>query len=119
MSETDRVKLAEERKLIFANLVNGVPVASVMEAFKRSEDEVMADFAFVATKIISYRFERGMPFVNCRSIDEAIRKKALALHSLERINLLTDPVYSKVETAPIDPQSSNDIERKIMERHAR
>lgn len=119
MSETDRVKLAEERKLIFANLVNGVPRQHVMETFQKSEHEVDAIYGFVATKVISYRFERGMPFVNCRSLDDAIRNKALVLHSLERVNLQTDPKYNNVQTAPIDPQNQSAIERQILEKHAR
>ncbi len=118
MSETDRVKLAEERKLIFANLVNGVARTHVMEAFKKSDAEIDAIFGFVATKVISYRFERALPYVNCRSLDDAIRNRALVLHSLDRINLQTDAKFPKVQTAPIDPYHQPEIERRIREKHA-
>lgn len=117
MTAEDRVKLATERKLVFANLANGVPVARVMAAFHLSEKDVMERFAFVWRKIKSYRFERGMPFASGETIRDAEKNAPLLLHTLERVDLSEAPRFSRIETLPIDPQPGrpSDAERKIQE----
>lgn len=59
--------LGEQRRLIFENAINGVPVEDLMVAFSRSELEVNREIAFVAKKIKEYRFRRAMPPLACET----------------------------------------------------
>jgi hypothetical protein len=117
MTDQERMTLAADRKLIFTNLANSVPMRQVMAAFGRSEKEVMAEFEFVAKKIRSYRFERGMPFAACMTIRDAQKNAALLLHTLERLNLSTEPKFAKVETLPFDMATGrvSQAEAKLLE----
>lgn len=93
----------ERRRLVFTNLVNGLPVARVMEAFKLSEKEVLVDFAFVSLKLRSYRFERAMPILKCSTIAEARDYRLDCLWTLQRCNLDKLPGHGPIETLPFDP----------------
>lgn len=108
---------SDVRRLVFANLAKGVPVKHVMEAFKLSEKEVLDIFDFVSKKIRSYRFERAEPFAACDTINAAMKNAAIVLLTLEKLNLATDPKFSKVETAIFDPfaQGMSDGEMKLAE----
>jgi len=89
--------------MIFINLANGVPLAGVMAAFRRSEKEVMDDFWFVASKIRSYRFERGAPMLPILSIADARgANRAAILLTLRNVNLTVDPKFSKIDTEKLD-----------------
>jgi len=75
-------KLAEERRAIFVNVANGVPMDQVRSAFKRSQTEIDREIRFVARKIKEYRFRRRMPPLECDDI-KSIRWNRLALlHTL-------------------------------------
>lgn len=100
----DRVKMAERRKLIFQNLVNGVPQEALRETFQATDKEIGGIFEYVTRKVRSYRFERGMPFVKCDTVDAARRNQALVLHTLERLNLSKDPKFSKIESFGFGPE---------------
>lgn len=97
------VNEAQEKRLIFSNLANGVPLSHVMEAFQKSEKEVMDIFKFVARKIQSYRFERGMPWAQSDSINAAIKNNVLLQHTLARVNLGTDAKFKDFATYELDP----------------
>ncbi len=71
-------RLGEERRLIFENTANGVPVEKIMAAFRRSEAEVAKEVEFVGRKIREYRFKRFLPPLACGTIKE-IRWNRLAL----------------------------------------
>lgn len=71
-------RLGEERRLIFENTANGVPVEKIMAAFRRSEAEVAKEVEFVGRKIREYRFKRLMPPLACGTVKE-IRWNRLAL----------------------------------------
>ena len=74
----DRLKLGEERRLIFENVAKGVPMQQVMASFRRSEAEVMREVAFVGRKIREYRFRRRLPPLACETIkDMRWNRKAL------------------------------------------
>ena len=92
----------ERRKLVFANLLNGIPVEQVMVAFKLSAKEVMDDFHFIGRKVRSYRFERGMPFVLCDTIENAKANRADILFTLTRINPDKEPLFSRIEMLPFE-----------------
>jgi hypothetical protein len=66
----DLEKLGEERRLIFENVANGVPIEQIMVAFLRSEADVMREVEFVARKIREYRFKRHLPPLACGTIKE-------------------------------------------------
>jgi len=71
-------RLGEERRLIFENTANGVPIEKIMVAFRRSEAEVTRDVEFVGRKIREYRFKRRLPPLACDTI-QAIRWNRPAL----------------------------------------
>lgn len=110
-------RAADDRRLIFRNLANGVSVEQVMQNYRRSEKEVMDIFAYVSLKIRSYRFERGQPFAKCDTIDDARRNAPTVLTTLERLNLASDPKFSKITTLDFDPTPGrvSDGEAKLIE----
>lgn len=102
MSAAEQDRLAEERKLIVSNLVNGVGIAGVAAAFKRSPEEVQRDFDFALRKIKSYVFERCLPAFLCDNIEQAQRQRDLFLHFLDRVNLKVDPKFKKIGAHTLD-----------------
>lgn len=90
----------ERRRLVFTNLCNGVPVHSLMESLRLSEKDVMRDFNFVVMKLRSYRFERAMPLLFIKTIDDARAVRVEALLTLQKLNLGRDPAYPNIETLP-------------------
>ena len=92
----------ERRKLVFTNLLNGVPMAAIKEAFHLSEAEVMADFHFAIAKVRSYRFERALPVIDCDTLSKAQANREMLLHNITRLNLGVQPVYSRVGTLPLE-----------------
>lgn len=112
--------LAADRKLIFTNLANSVPLRQVMAEFKRSEMEVMAEFEAVALRLKCYRFNRGMPFAACSTVREAEKNAAILLHSLDRLGwryLTSPPEFKRIETLPFDPGAGrvSPAEAKLIE----
>lgn len=110
----------ERRRLVFTNLVNGIPVRDVMGALHMSEKEVMDDFRFVAIKLRSYRFERAIPILACATIAEAQAHRAEFLFNLSRLGPLSMenlPKYTKIETLPFmdNGGSISDGERAMLE----
>ena len=96
-------ELAEERKLIFINLLNNVPVENVAQAFHRdSVAAVMDDFKFVALKIKSYMFARAMPFIPLDTVAEAMQNKFQVLDILAKVNLDVLPEFTKVSANKLE-----------------
>lgn len=89
MSDAERTRLADTRRLIFQNLANGVRVEQVMAAFRMSEKEVRDHFAFVARKITEYRFQRAIPYLRCDSVAAAVENKRPFFATLQKCG----PVY--------------------------
>lgn len=58
MTEDERIKLGTERKLMFENVANGVPVEHICATFHRSALDVQREVFFVGRKIIEYLFDR-------------------------------------------------------------
>lgn len=58
MIDAERLRLGEERKLIFRNFCNGVPIDELCAPFRRSRAELEREIFFVAKKIREYRFRR-------------------------------------------------------------
>ena len=97
----------ENQKLIFSNLVNGIPLMEVARAFKKSPREIQDDFQFVSQKIQSYAFERRMPYIACDTIGRARLNRLILLDLLEKINLEVLPKYKKITTNEVS--HANDI----------
>lgn len=75
----------ERRRLIFENVVTGVPIADIMAAFSLSALEVEQDVAFVSRKLKEYRFRRAMPPLACETpFDRSLNRRAL-LDTLRRL----------------------------------
>jgi hypothetical protein len=53
---TENESLGCDRRLIFENVANGVPIETIMATFLRSRLEVQKEVEFVARKITEYRF---------------------------------------------------------------
>lgn len=98
---------AQRRRLVFTNLVNGVRMPDVMAAFKLSEKEVLADYAFVARKIGSYRFERILPILKCDTPAEARQQIVGVFWTLARCNLDVLPHHGLIETLPLNPEAGH------------
>lgn len=102
MTDDERVKLADMRRLVFANLARGVAMQTVMETFHLSEKEATDIFRMVGERIGQYRFERKMPYADYKSIPGAMKNCAMLLHSLGKIGpiaLTTDPKLKVREAA--------------------
>lgn len=111
---------AERRRLVFSNLANGVSVEQLMVAFRLSAKEVLDDFAFVAAKIRSYRFERGQPFLPVDTVENVRAQRPALLFTLSRLNLDKPAVFSKIVALELgDGSGRSPAEQKIMEINAR
>lgn len=112
----------ERRQLVFTNLLNGLPVHVVMESFRLSEADVMADFHFVIAKIRSYRFERSIPLTPIGSIDQARAERVALLDTMRKCNLDKLPRYSRIVDLPLDPNTGGAMslaEQKMLEMRMR
>lgn len=81
----DRLKLGEERRLIFQNIANGVPAEKLKAAFLRSEEEIWREVEFVGRKIREYRFRRHMPPLACMGLRAIRLNRAALLETLRKL----------------------------------
>lgn len=92
-------ELGAERKLIFENVANGVPMETVMATFLRSEAEVLAECKFVGKKIMEYRIRRGIPALPYETLaDIRWHRKAMlqTLGNLGPIYLSSPLLFTKI-----------------------
>jgi hypothetical protein len=83
----ERLRRGQERRLIFENVANGVPIERIMAAFRRSREEVNGEVEFVGRKIREARFRTRMPPLDCQG-PKAIRWNRRPL--LDTLRQLTD-----------------------------
>jgi hypothetical protein len=83
--KTAAERLGEQRRLIFENVANGVPVQQVMNVFQCSEKELMDDIKFVGKKISEYRFRRNQPPLSCSTFNEIFTNRLALLDTLRRL----------------------------------
>jgi hypothetical protein len=98
-------RIGQDRRLIFENVANGVPIQQVMSVFRRSEKEVMDEVVFVGKKISEYRFRRHMPPLGCSTLTELrIHRVALleTLRKLGDIYLGTSLLIPKIHVGSLD-----------------
>lgn len=104
MTEAERARLAEARRLIFKNLAKEVPVAKVAGAFRMSEKEVTDHFQFVARAIKEYRFRRALIFHKLDTPRDAITGNRVFIDTLSKLGpmvLTSDHKLSQIVTTTI------------------
>lgn len=104
----DRLKRGEERRLIFENVANGVPMEKIKAAFRRSEEEVWREVEFVGRKIREARFRTRMPPLEVQGIKAILWNRKPLLETLRQLSndyLSTDLIISKIEIQPLDSRS--------------
>ena len=102
-------RLKDERAMIFANLMNGVPVWQVCRDFHKSEPDVMNIFRFILRKIRSRRLERMEPPIVGNSISEVRKQRIACLTILPKLNLDRDPLYKDVFHEPMEINSDGKL----------
>jgi hypothetical protein len=99
-------RAAETKRLVFSNLVNGVPPPVVAETFHLSIDEVQREFIDVLHKIKCYMRERNIVgFDQLEVLAHARRDKVVVLHALSRLGpvyLTSPPKYRRIPVQQID-----------------
>ena len=100
MTEEERRKLSEKRRLVYENVANGVELETIRTAFKVSEMEIIQIVAFVGKKITEYRFRRAAeggkgaaPPIACSTLVDARLNRKAALETLGKLG----PVYLSSE----------------------
>ncbi len=88
----------DERKLIFSNLLNGVPLDTVAQVFHKTCADVQADFNYIVQKIKNYCFLNAVPAIHCESIEQARKVRHSIFPILEVINLDKSPIYKITST---------------------
>lgn len=104
--------------MIFANLLNGVPMEQICKDYNRSESEVMNIFSFVLRKVKSYCFERSatkdaLPMITAATLDEAKKHRLTCLTVLPKLNLNKDPKYRDIQIENVTPDNLMSIGSKL------
>jgi len=113
----NRLKLGEERRLIFENVANGVPMEKIKAAFRRSEEEVWREVEFVGRKIREYRFRRHLPPLQCQGIKAIRWNRRALLETLRKLGpdyLSSQLVIPKIGVHEIDsPEAVRETAHRI------
>lgn len=89
----------EERKLIFSNLLNKVPLGNIAQAFNKTEAEIQADFKYIIQKVKNYCFTKGVPPIMCDSIEDAQKSRYSIFPILKVLDLDKTPEYKIITQA--------------------
>jgi hypothetical protein len=103
--QTEVERLGDERRLIFENVANGVPIQQVMSVFRRSEKEVMDEVQFVARKICEYRFRGRLPPLSCSTLKDISWNRLALLETVARLGsnfLGTSLTLPKIHTGDLN-----------------
>jgi len=100
---------SDDRKIMVQNLLNGVSVQQVAQAFHKDERFVNELFSYAMVKIRSYLFERSMPPVPCATLEDAHKNRFTVLGYLDKINLDRRPKFHKVDYLVVDSDNIFDI----------
>lgn len=116
MGEEERLRLGSDRKLIFRNICNSVPIESIMLAFHRSALELQQEFAFVSRKIREYRYRRcvegsphASPPIACDSYADARQNRLALLETLEKLGpkyLSSELLLPRIHIAKMDSKDA-------------
>lgn len=104
--------------MIFANLLNGVPIGQVCKDFNKSESEVQNIFAFVLRKIKSYCFlrsatENAYPIITASTLEEAKKYKLTCLTVLPKLNMNREAQFKDITTQLVTPDNMMSIGSKL------
>ena len=114
--KTAAERLGEERRLIFENVANGVPIQQVMSVFRRSEKQVMDEVKFVAKKIAEYRFRRHAPPLGCSTLNEISFNRRPLLETLRKLGdvyLSTELIIPNIHVGQLtDPHVVQEAEHR-------
>lgn len=105
MEESERLALGADRKLIFANVANGVPIEDIMATFHRSSDEIDREVAFVARKIKEYRFRQRIPPLACDTLKDIRFNRLALLDTLRKLGpnyLSSELLIAKIQIQSLD-----------------
>lgn len=105
MTDEERRRLGQSRRLVFQNLANGVAPEKVGEALRLSALEVEQAQAFVSRKIIEHLTLRRQPPLPCGTLKEIRWNRRALLGVLAKIgdvDLSSQLILSKVLVQDLD-----------------
>lgn len=91
----------DERRLVFLNLINSVPLKNVAESFNKTELEIKASFDYIIQKIKNYCFIKDVPAICCNTIAQAKAIRHSIYPILDKVDLDKEPIY-KITYRPYD-----------------
>jgi hypothetical protein len=102
----EQLRAADIKRLVFSNLVKGVPPPAVAAAFHLSIDDVQREFLDVLHKIKCYMRDRNIVgFDQLEVLAHARRDRVVVLHALSRLGpvyLTSPPKYKRITVQQID-----------------
>lgn len=111
------IGVGDRRKLIFANVANGVEYKDIMVAFQMSRLEVEQDVRFVAKKIREYRFRRGLPPLFCDTVPDIRYNRLALLDTLKKLGpkyLVSELVIPSIGVQKLDsPEMAAEAAHRI------
>lgn len=99
---------AEERRMIFTNVANGVPMEQIRATFLVSDEDIMRVVDFVGSKIREYRFRRRLPPLLCDTIKEIRWNRPALLENLGKLGpeyLASELVIPKIAVQGISGEN--------------
>lgn len=100
---------ARERGLIVRNLANGVPLAAVMRAFRKTDAEIAGDIRYVGDKIASYCIARCLPVKDFGDIGVLRAHRALVHNYLDRVDLDVLPRFRNIRVEVFDRKAIREL----------
>lgn len=121
MNDEDRRALGSTRRLVFQNLLNGVPVEQIRQSLHLSELEIEQAQAFVAQKITQHLILRHQAPIPCQTIEDMRWNRIDLLAVLSKIgdiDLSTALILRKMLIQPMDhPEMIEGAQRRMAEAH--
>lgn len=108
----------DAKALIFANLLNGVPMGQVCKDFNKSESEVQNIFAFVLRKVKSYCFLRSTtkeayPIITASTLEEAKAHRITCLNVLPKLNMNKEAQFKDIKTELVTADNFMNLGSKL------
>jgi hypothetical protein len=83
----------DERRMIFSNLLNKVPMENICKVFNKTEAEIKADFSYITQKIKNYCFKNNELPIFCDTIEDAQKNRRAIYPILNILNLEKKPEF--------------------------
>lgn len=121
MTEDERRRLGQTRRLVFQNLANGVSPEKIGENLRLSALEVEQAQAFVAKKITEYLTLRRQPPLPCGNLKEIRWNRRALLGVLAKIgdvDLSTQLILGRITVQALDhPEMIQGARARMQEAH--